>query len=62
MIKVCPICQTVLDAVVYCPNCRRAHIIVRMLTLAQVNAKLMKNTAGRALLEKAAKALEGAKA
>lgn len=57
MIKVCPICQTISDTV-YCPRCRKVKIIVRTLTLAQINAKLMKNIAGRALLEKAAKALE----
>lgn len=57
--RVCPICQTVSSYDVYCPNCRQAHIVVKMLTLVQINAKLTKNIAGRALLEKAAKALEG---
>ncbi len=55
--KACPVCSTV-SSDVYCPRCRKAHIIVKMLTLSQIRVKIEKNIAGRGLLERAAAALE----
>ena len=55
--KACPICATV-SMDIYCPTCRKAHIVVRMLTRDELRKRWRKNSAGNALIEKAAKALE----